>query len=69
MVNVSDYARNPKAQKANAINFDLINNNLLIIKTSSIRPKQIFSVFSRIKTHITGRMSEKSFLDNLNLKF
>ena len=72
MINLSDYARNPKARKISAIDFDLINDNLLIIKPSSIRPEQVFSVCSRIKTPIRGRMSEKSLLNilffNLNLK-
>ena len=72
MINLSDYARNPKARKISAIDFDLINDNLLIIKPSSIRPEQVFSVCSRIKTPIRGRMSEKSLSNilflNLNLK-
>ena len=55
MVNLSDYARNPKARKISAIDFDLIDDNLLIIKPSSTKPEQVFFCLFKNKDSNQGK--------------
>ena len=55
MVNLSDYARNPKAYKISAIDFDLIDDNLLIIKPSSTKPEQVFFCLFKNKDSNQGK--------------
>ena len=59
-----EYAKNPKVMKVGNVDYELVSNCLMNIKPSSIRPEQAFSVASRIKCPIRGKLGPKH-LDEL----
>lgn len=69
--NESEILKNPRKFRQDYIDTDLLNDVLLKIKPSSIDCEQAFSVCSRIKIPIRGRLSPKHFNDilflNMNL--